>query len=79
MRLLPTNVPPSTLQSRPALSSHRHLPAIQRQRSVEASLRGAERALREIEAKLEAARAGLREASAKYTQLSALCNRIRMG
>ena len=58
---------------------HRHLPAIQRQRSAEASLRGAERALREIEAKLEAERGALREASAKYAQLSALCKRIRMG
>ncbi|GAB4821828.1 hypothetical protein N2152v2_008874 [Parachlorella kessleri] len=56
-----------------------HLPAIQRQRSAEASLRDAERALREIEARLEAERAALKEHSAKYAQLSALCNRIRLG
>ncbi len=61
------------------LPARRHLPSIQRQRQEEAALRDAERALREIAAKLDAERAALRENSAKYAQLSALCNRIRMG
>jgi hypothetical protein len=40
-------------------------------------LRAAERALRETAVNLDVERTTLRDSSAKYSQLKALCNRIR--